>query len=83
MLCLGVELFHVEGESVEQDLGENPICVAPLQAAEIAILLEYAEGAFGLDRTVQAQQDTQVAGNERWAIGRIPGQDQMILSSSL
>ena len=58
MLCLGVEFFHVEGESVEQDLSENPICAAPLQAAEMAIILEYAEGAFGLDRAVQAQRDT-------------------------
>ena len=44
-----MQLFHVEGESIEQDFGENTLCAATLQAAEMAILLENAEGAFGLD----------------------------------
>ena len=58
-----MQLFHVEGESVKQNLGENLVCAAPLQAAKMSVFLEYAEGAFGLDRAVESQQDALLAGD--------------------
>ena len=63
LLYLGVPLFHVVREGVEQDFREYPLRAAPFQAAEVAVLLAHTEGAFGLDRAVESQQDALLAGD--------------------
>ena len=63
LLYLCMPLFHVVCEGVEQDFREYPLRTASFQAAEVAILLEHAEGAFGLDRAVDTQQDALLAGD--------------------
>lgn len=63
MLCLGMQLLHVESKGVEQDFIKDLICATPFQAAKMAILLENAKGSLGLDGAIHAQQDARFAGD--------------------